>query len=266
MNDRISKNIEKPNNSDSSSLRRRIPKACNYCRQRKIKCNGDSPCLNCVNHKIDCVYSKTVRKRKRQQVKKLSLQDLNKRANKLDQKFEILSNQMSKILALLENTGKKPGNVAKIRKENTSQALDSSEESEDEEEEEDASDEDDQNDQYDYEENTDVNGQNDNEYLNDPKFDMNNNNLSRAASYPISPVESTNDSERQSRNTTLMSPPISNAANQQISQDNSFNFMGQSTMAQYDLNLSGLDNTEQKLNYIYGSEPLIHLQLETEMF
>ncbi|KAK9454613.1 fungal-specific transcription factor domain-containing protein [Dipodascopsis uninucleata] len=39
--------------------------SCSTCAQRKVKCNRENPCSNCLKHKVECVYiSKSVRKRK----------------------------------------------------------------------------------------------------------------------------------------------------------------------------------------------------------
>lgn len=43
---------------------RRIPIACDYCRKRKIKCNGERPCQNCEDPS-ECVYSARKERRKR---------------------------------------------------------------------------------------------------------------------------------------------------------------------------------------------------------
>lgn len=104
-NSQISNNAFMIDDSNSESnfpnIRRRISKACNYCRQRKIKCNGNSPCLNFKNHHIDCIYSNTIRKKKKQTTKKLTLQDLEKRINKMDSKFEFLNEKLTAILSIL---------------------------------------------------------------------------------------------------------------------------------------------------------------------
>ncbi|KAI5783226.1 fungal-specific transcription factor domain-containing protein [Peziza echinospora] len=39
-----------------STERRRVPVACDSCRNRKIKCNGDSPCQNCVKNSYSCHF------------------------------------------------------------------------------------------------------------------------------------------------------------------------------------------------------------------
>ncbi|CCH41199.1 Maltose fermentation regulatory protein MAL13 [Wickerhamomyces ciferrii] len=95
------------NESYPTIRRRRISKACNYCRQRKIKCNGSSPCLNCKNHHIECAYSKTsnIRKKKKTTTKKVTLQELGKRVNKMEQQFDLLSDKVSMILELLSKNG-----------------------------------------------------------------------------------------------------------------------------------------------------------------
>ncbi|KAF9784501.1 hypothetical protein BJ322DRAFT_1064788 [Thelephora terrestris] len=35
---------------------RRTPMACQFCRGRKIKCDGRSTCANCNRRNIPCVY------------------------------------------------------------------------------------------------------------------------------------------------------------------------------------------------------------------
>ena len=38
--------------------RTRISKACEYCRKKKVKCNGCQPCLNCLqSNNGDCEYA-----------------------------------------------------------------------------------------------------------------------------------------------------------------------------------------------------------------
>ncbi|KAI1060495.1 hypothetical protein LB506_007057 [Fusarium annulatum] len=34
-----------------------ISKACNECKRRKSKCNGQNPCVRCVQHSLNCVYA-----------------------------------------------------------------------------------------------------------------------------------------------------------------------------------------------------------------
>lgn len=44
--------------------RRRIAKACDACRRKKIKCDGKQPCCShCENYKTDCVYTHVEKKR-----------------------------------------------------------------------------------------------------------------------------------------------------------------------------------------------------------
>nr|XP_001397415.2 Zn(II)2Cys6 transcription factor [Aspergillus niger CBS 513.88] len=49
-----------PGDRDETRPRKRrrkyIAKACNECKRRKIKCNGQSPCQRCGRQRIDCVY------------------------------------------------------------------------------------------------------------------------------------------------------------------------------------------------------------------
>ncbi|KAK2009018.1 hypothetical protein LZ32DRAFT_684178 [Colletotrichum eremochloae] len=51
---------DKPNSTSLKRKRKpRAPVACGTCRARKIKCDGRSPCANCVQHKFSCSYEKT---------------------------------------------------------------------------------------------------------------------------------------------------------------------------------------------------------------
>ncbi|GMK56905.1 hypothetical protein CspeluHIS016_0307450 [Cutaneotrichosporon spelunceum] len=43
--------------SEASTRRQRIAMACQYCRHRKIKCCGSSPCANCTRARRTCDYS-----------------------------------------------------------------------------------------------------------------------------------------------------------------------------------------------------------------
>ncbi|KAL4778649.1 hypothetical protein BJX76DRAFT_366061 [Aspergillus varians] len=45
----------------------RIPKACQECRQRKIKCSGDNPCKTCRLRRTPCIYRDFIRQRRKRQ-------------------------------------------------------------------------------------------------------------------------------------------------------------------------------------------------------
>ena len=49
-----------PNNKAVSTPTRprrpRAVQACNFCRSKKYKCNGNLPCSHCSKHKLDCIY------------------------------------------------------------------------------------------------------------------------------------------------------------------------------------------------------------------
>ncbi|PWN37571.1 uncharacterized protein FA14DRAFT_117809, partial [Meira miltonrushii] len=36
---------------------RRVPAACNFCRMRKLRCDGNTPCRQCARRMIQCIYS-----------------------------------------------------------------------------------------------------------------------------------------------------------------------------------------------------------------
>ncbi|SZF00926.1 unnamed protein product [Blumeria hordei] len=51
--------------STQPSKRRRISRACDECRKRKIKCDGISPCGNCTSYYLGCTYCKPSNRQKR---------------------------------------------------------------------------------------------------------------------------------------------------------------------------------------------------------
>ncbi|KAJ5833962.1 transcriptional regulator family: Fungal Specific TF [Penicillium riverlandense] len=54
----------------------RIPKACQECRKRKIRCNGLSPCKTCQLRSTPCVYRDFIRQRRKRNDDKASQQRL----------------------------------------------------------------------------------------------------------------------------------------------------------------------------------------------
>ncbi|OKP12230.1 hypothetical protein PENSUB_1966 [Penicillium subrubescens] len=42
--------------------RKYIARACNECKRRKIKCNGQAPCHRCGRQQIECVYVENPRR------------------------------------------------------------------------------------------------------------------------------------------------------------------------------------------------------------
>ncbi|GAB1314282.1 hypothetical protein MFIFM68171_04492 [Madurella fahalii] len=48
----------------NEAKRRRIARACDMCRKKKIKCDGKLPaCTHCINYKTDCVFTQVEKKR-----------------------------------------------------------------------------------------------------------------------------------------------------------------------------------------------------------
>lgn len=52
-----------PSSTTGSIQRKRAPRACNICRARKVKCDGNLPCGRCLDSHIDCLYPGGVRSR-----------------------------------------------------------------------------------------------------------------------------------------------------------------------------------------------------------
>ncbi|KAJ5888418.1 hypothetical protein N7495_008459 [Penicillium taxi] len=53
-----------PGDESNDAKRRRIARACDMCRKKKIKCDGKMPkCSHCINYKTDCVFTQVEKKR-----------------------------------------------------------------------------------------------------------------------------------------------------------------------------------------------------------
>ncbi|KAJ5664791.1 uncharacterized protein N7477_007239 [Penicillium maclennaniae] len=53
---------EMPDDRSRKKRRKYIARACNECKRRKIKCNGQTPCHRCGRQHIDCVYAENPRR------------------------------------------------------------------------------------------------------------------------------------------------------------------------------------------------------------
>ncbi|KAI9822020.1 MAG: hypothetical protein M1832_003192 [Thelocarpon impressellum] len=50
--------------ASNEAKRRRIAKACDMCRKKKIKCDGKMPsCTHCINYKTECIFTQVEKKR-----------------------------------------------------------------------------------------------------------------------------------------------------------------------------------------------------------
>ena len=80
--------------------RTRISKACEYCRKKKVKCNGCQPCLNCLqSNNGDCEYAVNDEKKPKILKKKKST-SLKSKLNK-DRQNKALDERLSKIEGIL---------------------------------------------------------------------------------------------------------------------------------------------------------------------
>ncbi|KAI9872540.1 MAG: hypothetical protein M1830_001505 [Pleopsidium flavum] len=66
--------------------RRRVTRACDECRRKKIKCDGKQPCTHCTVYSYDCTYD----------------QPSNRRRNPVPQYIEALENRLQRAEALLK--------------------------------------------------------------------------------------------------------------------------------------------------------------------
>ena len=88
----------------------RTKTACDYCRKRKSKCNGECPCSCCITHKRDCMYTVVPRERKKR-VSKVSIAPPSQTENvdtgslkQLTSRLSALENVLSKISGKLDST------------------------------------------------------------------------------------------------------------------------------------------------------------------
>lgn len=79
--------------------RDRVSKACQFCRKKKIKCDGDQPCANCRNSAhAECIYptesERKPRAKKPKSAKSQSIMDLDNRLAKLESLLNNLAGKM----------------------------------------------------------------------------------------------------------------------------------------------------------------------------
>ncbi len=64
----INNNNEGAGNSSSSAAqvqkRKRVTRACDECRKKKVKCDGQQPCIHCTVYSYDCTYDQPSNRRK----------------------------------------------------------------------------------------------------------------------------------------------------------------------------------------------------------
>ncbi|CAD6499345.1 BgTH12-03475, partial [Blumeria graminis f. sp. triticale] len=82
------------NTSTSPPKRRRISRACDVCRKRKVKCDGKQPCTHCMSNNLVCTYNRPSNRQKR-----LSLKE-----------FEVMKRRLREVETLIDSfTEKRDG-------------------------------------------------------------------------------------------------------------------------------------------------------------
>lgn len=71
--------------------------ACDCCRVKKTKCNGQNPCQKCITHKTVCVYSERIKKDRVFTTEEVRL---------IENKVEILTNSLLKITQVVQSNNK----------------------------------------------------------------------------------------------------------------------------------------------------------------
>ncbi|CAH2351193.1 hypothetical protein CLIB1423_03S00958 [[Candida] railenensis] len=137
--------------------RKRVTTACEFCRRRKVKCDGNNPCINCTQNRIQCHYAVVP------PVKKLSKPATKKKASHgqrlqtIDERLEKLENLLSSFIRTMTPKQNEIDNEnvsfdreqmhEKEHNEVDIEGVEGDEENDDDDEGEDVSDEDDEDDE-----------------------------------------------------------------------------------------------------------------------
>ncbi|SZF05690.1 unnamed protein product [Blumeria hordei] len=68
-----SNTTQSSNISTSPPKRRRISRACDVCRRRKVKCDGKHPCTHCISNNLVCTYNRPSNRQKRLSIKEFEV-------------------------------------------------------------------------------------------------------------------------------------------------------------------------------------------------
>ncbi|KAK6458802.1 uncharacterized protein RJT20DRAFT_9085 [Scheffersomyces xylosifermentans] len=86
--------------------RLRTKTACDYCRKRKAKCNGEIPCGTCMTHNRECIYTVVPKVRKKRVSKNQGSKEKKHNLNSiqgLSSRLSTLENLLSKLVSRLDS-------------------------------------------------------------------------------------------------------------------------------------------------------------------
>lgn len=106
-----------PEYTQDGEKRLRTKVACDYCRKRKSKCDGEQPCSKCISRKRQCVYSYVSKERKKRegsgvfeiqkpQRRELKLSRQGKTIQELNTRINVLENLITKLVSTLDPSDK----------------------------------------------------------------------------------------------------------------------------------------------------------------
>ncbi|EME44927.1 hypothetical protein DOTSEDRAFT_70844 [Dothistroma septosporum NZE10] len=82
-------------------MRHTVPAACQFCRSKRTKCNGEQPCAACAKRGLECVYvTKLEDNETRQQAHKRKFEELSQAHQDLRRIYEILADRSNEHRAL----------------------------------------------------------------------------------------------------------------------------------------------------------------------
>ncbi|KAI5967953.1 HAL9 [Candida margitis] len=106
-----------PEYTQDGERRIRTKVACDYCRKRKSKCDGEEPCSKCISRKRECVYSFVPKERKKRvssmgsdirksYKKEVKVTKSGKTIQELNTRINVLENLVTKLVSNLDPTDK----------------------------------------------------------------------------------------------------------------------------------------------------------------
>ncbi|ANZ73238.1 BA75_00434T0 [Komagataella pastoris] len=93
----------------AEAKRQRVAKACDYCRSKKVRCNGEQPCNNCISCETCCTYNHV--KKRRNTDKKSSP----KRSKEVDDRLERLEVMIESLVTMLGSSNSVAPSVSRIQ-------------------------------------------------------------------------------------------------------------------------------------------------------
>ncbi|KAK4220323.1 fungal-specific transcription factor domain-containing protein [Rhypophila decipiens] len=103
---------EAESSAEKPSIAPTVPRACDACRARKIRCNRETPCAHCVQAKIECSHDGARPKEKRARV--LVSSQYEKKIDQIDSRLDVVVRLLQDVRSRLPPPGSSPQPQASI--------------------------------------------------------------------------------------------------------------------------------------------------------